>query len=90
MATDQGYESMTAEELRTFAEKLQAWGRTLSEKEQAFLVEILSRAAGGDTAGFMHAAGMPAASQETGAGALPAGFDVDTLLPALQQIAQGA
>ena len=88
MATEQSYESMTAEDLRSFAQKMQEWGQTLSPKEQAFLVEILSRAAGGDTAGFSAFPGMQAASQKTGAVALPGALGMNPLLPALQQIAQ--
>ena len=88
MATEQGYESMTAEDLRSFAQKMQEWGQTLSPKEQAFLVEILSRAAGGDTSGLVAFPGTQAASQETGAAALSGALDMNLLLPALQQIAQ--
>ena len=42
---------MTAAELQTFAETLEAWGRGLSVKEQAFLLEILARAAAEDVRG---------------------------------------
>jgi len=45
MAKGQTHESMTPDEIRTFATKLEAWGESLTPREQAFLLEILGRAA---------------------------------------------
>lgn len=54
MAEGQIHESMTPEEIQAFAMKLEAWGQDLTPKEQAFLVEILGRAASAeDVAGHM-------------------------------------
>jgi hypothetical protein len=49
-----GFDALSDHELRTFAEKLEAWGKGLSPKEQGFLLQILGRAsADGDTQGYL-------------------------------------
>jgi hypothetical protein len=52
MANEQADAMLNDEELRAFADKLNTWGQTLSEKEQTFLVEILGRAADSDLRGY--------------------------------------
>jgi hypothetical protein len=50
----QGFDALSDHELRSFAEKLEAWGKNLSPREQSFLLQILGRAsADGDTQGYI-------------------------------------
>ncbi|MGH2583418.1 MAG: hypothetical protein ACRDJE_00720 [Dehalococcoidia bacterium] len=54
MTEGQTSESMTPDEIQTFATKLEAWGESLTRKERVFLLEILGRAASTeDVAGHM-------------------------------------
>ncbi len=49
-----GFDLLSDHELRSFAEKLEAWGKGLSPKEQVFLLQILGRAsADGDTQAYL-------------------------------------
>lgn len=55
MTSNNSDEFMTQAELGAFAEKVEGFGRGLTEKEQAFLVAVIRRAAGaeeGDVQGF--------------------------------------
>jgi len=52
MAEQQTEMTMSPDELRTFAGKLQRWGQALNPKEQRFLAEVLGRAATAEVQGF--------------------------------------
>ncbi|MGH2583417.1 MAG: hypothetical protein ACRDJE_00715 [Dehalococcoidia bacterium] len=52
MADQSPDQTMTDAEVQAFTEKLEAWGQGLPQKEQAFLLEILARAASAEVQGY--------------------------------------
>jgi len=52
MADQMPDQSMSDTEVQAFAEKLETWGQGLPQKEQAFLLEILARAASAEVQGY--------------------------------------
>jgi hypothetical protein len=59
-------ERLTTDEINAFADRLEAWGRSLPEKEQPLFSALVARAAsdGEDVAGFMISLGTVAAAQQ--------------------------
>lgn len=92
MTDEQGPVTLTDDELQGFARKLEAWGETLSPREQAFLIQLLGRAAAGDDVQgyaavdyFLKIDAIPGESSATPGVSGPP-LSAGLLLPAVQKI----